>query len=305
MSPVSWSEPLLAFAWQVVVHSSVMGLVFYIWAHRIGLPSGRPKRRLLTLLLVLPLFTAAVPGRGAPEFHERVAWLDSGRLLAIPVGAGLHLSNLAIVAGVLVAALTLWQELWPSFRRLRRWHTPSVPVPDRLAAIVRERAGWPHCRIVMTPSDAVTLATGGLPGRPRLLVSQGTLDALSDDELAAAVRHEHAHWRSGRWLHSHALFVVRMLQCHNPVALWCFREYCVEVEIACDADAVAGGDTHALVRPLMRIYESVDRRDAAARGALRKRVNVLLEGGPSDDALPAATIVAAGILMLLVLPWLV
>ncbi len=302
MIPASWSEPLLSYVWQVVVHSSVMGVVFYIWAHRIGLPSGRTKRRLLTLLLVLPLFTAAVPGRGAPEFRERIAWLDSGRLTAIPVGAGLQVSHLALAAGLLVVALPLWQELWPSFRRR---HTSGGPVPDSLTAIVRERAGWADCRIMMTASEVVMLATGGLLGRPWLLVSRGALDSLSGDELAAVVRHEHAHWRSGRWLHSHTLFVVRMLQCHNPVALWCFREYCVEVEIACDADAVAGRDAHLLVRPLLRIYESIDRRDAAARGALRKRVNVLLAGGPSDDALPAPTVAAAAIVMLLVLPWLV
>jgi hypothetical protein len=43
----------------------------------------------------------------------------------------------------------------------------------------------------------------------------------------------------------------------------------------------------------------------AARSALRKRVEVLMNGGPQDNALPAATIAIAAGVMLLVLPWIV
>ena len=85
------------------------------------------------------------------------------------------------------------------------------------------------------------LATGGRPGRPRLIVSRGAL-AVADAETSStrSIAHEHAHWQAGRWWWSHALFAVRLLQCYNPVALWVFREYCLEVEIDCDAIAVAG-----------------------------------------------------------------
>ena len=293
---------LLFYLRQVALHSAIMGTIFYAWAHHVRLPSGRTKRRLLTLLLVLPVFTALAPGRSTPEFRERLAWLDSNRLLAIPIGAGFQLSHVALLLGVAIAVLTIWQEVLPS---LRRRDTSVGPAPERLAAIVRAMPGWSRCDIVMNDSNAVMLATGGRPGRPRLLVSGGALDRLSDDELATVVRHEHAHWYSGRWLRSHALFIVRLLQCHNPVALWSFREYCLEQEIACDAEAVSGRDRNLLIRPLLRIYESIDAGDLAARGALKKRVNVLLAGGPTDDALPAPTILAAGLVMLLVLPWLV
>ena len=63
--------------------------------------------------------------------------------------------------------------------------------------------------------------------------------------LDMVLAHEHAHWDGGRWLRSHALFIVRMLQCYHPVALWVFREYCIEVEVGCDAVAVAGRDRKA------------------------------------------------------------
>jgi len=89
------------------------------------------------------------------------------------------------------------------------------------------------------------------------------------------------------------------------VALWSFREYCLEVEIDCDAEAVAGRDPRLLTRTLLTIYESTDRRDVAARSVLRKRVDVLLDGDRRDDALPVTTIVVASSILLLVLPWVV
>jgi hypothetical protein len=101
------------------------------------------------------------------------------------------------------------------------------------------------------------------------------------------------------------LFAVRLLQCYNPVALWVFREYCIEVEIACDSAAVSDRDPHVLARVLLRIYRGTDRRDLAARAALRKRVDVLLAGGARDAALPPFTVAAASLVMLLVLPWIV
>ena len=66
MIPAFWSAPLPAFLWQVLLHSAVAGVVLYAWAQRMRVPSGRAKRRLLVVLLILPLLTAAVPGRGSP-----------------------------------------------------------------------------------------------------------------------------------------------------------------------------------------------------------------------------------------------
>ncbi len=53
--------------------------------------------------------------------------------------------------------------------------------------------------------------------------------------------------------------------------------------------AVTGRDPHLLARVLLKIYQTTDRRDVAARGAMRKRVDVLLDGGPQDAALPTFT----------------
>ena len=44
-------------------------------------------------------------------------------------------------------------------------------------------------------SDAPLLALGGIV-RPRLVISRGVVGALSAEQLAAALRHERAHWAS-------------------------------------------------------------------------------------------------------------
>jgi hypothetical protein len=301
--PAFWSAPLPAFCWQVVLHSAVAGIVLYAWAQRIGLPSGRAKRHLLVVLLILPLLTAAVPGRNGPEFREQRAWLDSGRVLAIPLVAGARVYHIVVVVAGTMVALTAWQELLPALRRRRGGLTP---VPDWLQRLVLTLPGWGRCRIVQIPADDILVATGGRPGRPRLLVSQGALARLSDDEMAVVLRHENAHSRSRRWLRAHALFAARLLQCYNPVALWCFREYCVELEIECDAVAAAGADPRTLARTLLTIYEATARGDVSARSALRRRADVLLGDAPvDDDALPLPAIAIASAALLLVLPWLV
>jgi hypothetical protein len=285
-----------------MLHSSIAGFVLYAWVRRLGLPSGRVKRRLLTVVLVLPLLTAAIPGRGSLEFREQRAWLDSGRILAIPLVGGVRFHHVVLALGAITAFVTVWQEVLPVLRRRRRG---SVDVPDSLVCLVRGLPGWEGCAVVGRPSTAIELATSGWPWRPRLLVSGGALERLTTDELAIAVRHEHEHWQGGRWARSHALFLARLLQCYNPVALWAFREYCLEVEIECDAAAVTDGDAKILTRTLLKVYESSGPRDIATRSALRKRIDVLLGGGPHDDALPFATTAVASAILLVFLPWVV
>lgn len=286
-----------------MLHSSIAGIVFYAWAQRMRLPSGRAKRRLLAILLVLPLVTAAVPGRGSAAFRERLAWLDSRPVLAIPLFWGLRAGDAVLAVAAMMVAVTIGQELLPVLRRRRR---PLVDAPERLAQSARRLPGWERCQVMLAPGDEVALATGGRPGRPRLIVSRGALTRLPDDQLDVVLRHENAHWRGGRWIRAHVLFLVRLLQCFNPVALLAFREYCLELEIECDAAAVAGRDARLLVRTLLTIYETTAPGDIAARSALRKRADILLGDSPlDDDALPTPTLVAAAGILLGVLPWLV
>ena len=301
MIPEVWSTGLSFYLWQVALHSSVAGLIFYAWVHRLGLRSSATKRRLLVTLLVLPLLTAAVPGRDALDFAERLAWLNSARILAIPLGAGTRVQDLLLVIAAIVTGVTFWQEVLPAFRRPK---AVTTDVPESLVQLVRTQTGWETCKVAVSPASSILVVTSGWRGAPTLIVSLGALQALSEAELAAVVAHEHAHWLAGRWTWSHLLFAVRMLQCYHPVALWVFREYCLEIEISCDRTAAAGRrDT--LVRALLRAYKSLGHRDHAARAALRKRVDVLMQDDAEGATLPGATVATATLVMLMVLPWIV
>jgi hypothetical protein len=296
---------VISYLWQVALHSGTMGLILYVWVHRVGLRSGRTRRHLLALLLVVPMVTAAIPWRASVEFAERVAWLNSARLLAIPLPVGfegVRLAQVVALGGALMVLVTLWQELLPA---LRPRAASDGPAPEALVTSARTRPAWEQCEVLVTREPAVAAATAGHPGRPRLIVSRGALECLNREELEAVLTHEHAHWQAGRWWYTHALFAIRLLQSHNPVAMWAFREYCIEMEIECDAAAVAGRDPSLLARVLLRVYQTTDRRDVAARAGLRKRVDVLLTDAAGDTGLPSATLPAISVVMLVVLPWLV
>ena len=232
-----------------------MGLILYAWARRLKLPSGRPKRWLLALLITLPLLTAAVPGRGAVEFAERIAWVNSARLLAVPLFGRLRVATVVLIVCAFSLALTIWQELV-----LRRSRT-RIAVSPRVTA--------------MLPPDELELAQN--------------LDAVARQTRPQII----------------ALYVLRLLQSYNPVALRAFYDYRLEVAAGCDARAVEGRDPRALARVLLKEYQATDPHDGSSRTLLRRRIDLLLAGGPHDHSVPMATVIAAAVFMIVVLPWIV
>ncbi len=293
---------VLSYLWQVTLHSCTMGIIFYGWVSRVGLPSGRTRMQLLALLLTLPLVTAAIPGRAAVEFGERLAWFNSARLLAVPLPFHFQAGHVMALAGLFFVLVTVWQEVLPALRPIGG-NAPAAP--DDVVAQVRAKRGWECCDVRVTHPEAIALATGGRPGRPTLLVSRGALEKLTAEEFAAVLTHEHAHWLEGRWWRTHLLFAARLLQACNPAALWAFREYCNEVELECDAAAVAEHDSRMFARILLRLYQETDGRDVAARAALRRRVDELTATETPERDLPPFTVPVVALVMLGVLPWLV
>lgn len=296
----------------MALHSFLAAVVLYAWSRHLELPSGRPKRLLLALVLTVPLVTAAVPGRATPAFREQLAWLDSTRILQIPLipwadPAGLigslRVAHLALAVAVATTLVTLVQELLPALGRVR---LATTPLPVTLGRRARSLPGWEHLRVDVVAESGPVVATTGWPGRPRLLISPRALQLLGPADLDAVLRHENAHWLRGRWIWVHLLFAARAVQFYNPVALWVFRHFSLEHEIACDRDAVHGMDPKPLVRALLLFYEATDPRDVATRHALRRRVDTLRGRLTVDDrSLPYASIAAAAVLLLVLLPWVV
>lgn len=303
MIPPYWYSPLVAVLWQVILHSLIAALVFYTWSRRLRLPSGKSRRWVLGTLLVVPLVTALVPGRNSFDFREQAAWLDSTRILAIPLFTDIRIYHLALGVAAFVTLASIWQELLPSLRRLK---PDFQDVPEWLIGRVQALPAWESCRVGITSEEEIFLATDGKPSRPRLIVSRGALAKLNQEEFQAVLLHENAHWHGGRWLIPRLLFLLRILQCYSPVALLAFRTYSIEVEIDCDAEAVSGRDPKHLAQGLLKVYESTDRRDVAARSTLRKRVDILLgRTDPAVNQLEPATVVFVGLILLLLLPWIV
>lgn len=303
--PATWYSPVVAVLWQVMLHSLLAAAILLLWARRWRLPPGRARRRMLELILVLPLLTALVPGRGGFDFREGWAWLDSARVLAIPLGWGLHVYHGVLAVAAVTVLVSLVQEMLPALPWSRRGREAEAP-PAAVERRVRALPGWEDCRVAVSREPGLHVSTSGWPGRPRLKVSRAVL-ALPETELAAVLRHEHAHWQRGRWWRTHLLFVARLVQIYNPVALWAFREHTVETEIACDAEAVESDpDTRRLARVLLRFYQDTARTAVAARFVLRRRVEVLLGRAPRPDEQPPPEVLwIAGALLLLGLPWIV
>lgn len=305
---VDWTLPGATWLWRVALHASVAGAAFYGWVRHLALPPGRTRRLLLAAVLAVPLVTASLPAAVAAAFGPAAVWFDSVRVLALPVGFGLRVADLAVAAGAVTAAVAFVQEVLPALAgRPRR---SGEPIPLWLGREARSLPGWKHCTVELVTGRPLLVATGGLPGgRPHLLLSPDVLERLSREELAAVLRHENAHHTPRRWWALHLLFAARLLQLPNPVALWAFRGYTLELEIACDRDAAGGAgaraDAKALARALLTFYEGTDRRDVAGREALRRRVNALLgRSEVADRALPADSLAAAVLLLLLTLPWI-
>lgn len=307
MNPDLWHLPGAAYLWQVALHSAVAGTILFTWSRHLELPSGRGRRLLLAAVLVVPLLTAAVPGRRSAAFEERVAWFDSERVLLLPLVGALRVGHLAVGLGAATALVALGQELLPALHRVRR---SGEALPAGLGRQVRGLPGWEGVTVQAVTGRPFYVATAGVPGvpgrAPTLLISHDVLAALDPDELAAVLRHENAHWQRRRWLPLHLLFLARLVQLYNPVALWVFRAYCLELEAACDADAVKEADPRPLARALLAFYDRTDPGDLAARGTLRRRVDILLGRRPHDDrALPTPAAAAAVAILLLTLPWIV
>jgi len=298
--------------WRVALHSFVAGTALYAWSRRLELPAGRTRRLLLAAVLLVPMATAAAGPALVGEGGD-AAWLDSRRLLALPLAFGLQVADLVVAAGVVTAAIALVQEILPAF--LERPRRSGDPIPLWLGREVRSLPGWERCTVHLVVGRPLLVATGGPPrGRPHLHLSPDVLTRLSRDELAAVLRHENAHHTPRRWWALHLLFAARLLQLANPVALWVFRRYTLELELACDRDAVAGRraaaepppTAKALARALLTVYEGTDRRDVAGREALRRRVDALLGRVRFEDrSLPPESLAAAVVVLLLALPWIV
>ncbi len=106
---------------------------------------------------------------------------------------------------------------------------------------------------IIDDDDLVLFVTTGK--RPMVFISTGTVDALSQEEIEAAIAHEIAHIERNKRPMLIIVFLLRIVQFFNPIALMEFRMIVQEEEKICDDSAVAlTGKSRALAATLRKFH---------------------------------------------------
>jgi len=246
------------------------------------------------LALAARLFVPGPDGRPTADVRAEIAalgwpvWLGSALVLALTLLVGTRL----VIAVVQVAIGT---------RRRRAHHRMMV---DLLGDRRRELGG------VRVLNVAEPLAYC-LPGvRSRVVLSRGTLAALTEPELAAILRHERAHLRARHDLvleaftavHTAFPRLVRSGSALNAVRLL--------IELLADDVAVRAGGPRPLARALVACACGPTPAGALAAGGPSTVIRVRRLSGPPNSRLLSATayLVAVAVLVIptiaVAVPWL-
>jgi Zn-dependent protease with chaperone function len=170
------------------------------------------------------------------------------RALAVWLGVGVSLVTL----GLLMAS---GHRTGMRLRRLRRRHRELVD----LIALEPQTMGAQHLRVLEHPTPTAYCVPGL---RQRVVLSQGTIDALDADELLAVLAHERAHLRA-----RHDLVLEFFTVLHTAVPRWLrseagLAEVDLLVELLADRRAAQLAGAEPLARALVELA-GAERPDAA------------------------------------------
>jgi len=138
---------------------------------------------------------------------------------------------LAVMAVVLVTSPWTW-DWWLHFTANRRkfsvssLRSHSAEAATLLNRYCRQRK-WSLPTLHKLPTDIpLIFSYGFLPRNARLVISEGLLNLLNDDELAVLVAYEMSHWKSWHWplLSAQMLISQVLLHAHWQLAMWGNRQ---------------------------------------------------------------------------------
>lgn len=112
--------------------------------------------------------------------------------------------------------------------------------------------------LVVAPDRGVFVATVGL-WRPVTVLTAGTQELLNEDELVAALAHEHAHARRLDNLVDALAAAAMTCQIMSPTAHLFLRYWREDAERACDDYAASSVSSEAVVSALRKLAEAVRR----------------------------------------------
>ena len=231
-----------------------------------------------------------------------LAALGAGLALATTRSWGTVASLSLVVTAVVAIRLGWTGHLVGTTLRTHRQHHR-----EQLDLIANHQAG-------LTVLDTVTPLAYCIPSRgsSRVVVSQGALDHLSDEELTAVLAHEHAHLKSRHDLVVEAFTVLRQAFPRRLSSAAALREVRLLVEVLADRRAAREVGAIPLGRALASMVDAATPRIGLAAGAgtaeLVARID-LLRCGPHRAQALAVSLTAVGVLALptgfVVAPWLI
>lgn len=206
------------------------------------------------------------------------------------------------VTGLVLARLLLsGHVVGTRLRQLRRRHR-------RLVDLLAEDRGGVH---VLEHGAPTAYCVPGL--RSRVVVSRGTVAALTPEELAAVLSHEQAHVRARHDLVLEAFTVLQQAYPAVVTSRQALEEVRLLVEVLADRAAQRRHGPRALVAALAALLDggatrAPDGAVAAIDTALQVRLGLLLHEGSHRFQATLLLLLAAAVLVLptvlVVLPWL-
>lgn len=191
-----------------------------------------------------------------------------------------------LVIGVSISGLMLGRLLVAGHRIGTRMRVLRARHRELVDIIARHSPDDDRLRVLEHPAPTAYC----LPGRePRLVLSQGVIDGLNQDQLRAVLAHEERHLRS-----RHDLLVEFFSVIHEtvPEGVRCptaMREVRLLVEILADRASVRRVGTDATVEALFALSGSRTPDAAMGHGnSLAPTRVAILQAGPASPALTAA-----------------
>jgi Zn-dependent protease with chaperone function len=298
---------VLAYGAESIVHGLISAVAVAMLLHwrRQDAPDTRilgMGAALLLPALLTPALRFLVPARLTPAFRDGPALLSASHFLPWRTAGLVALGALAVLG-----ALFFLRDVIP-FVRDRRQCRPGAQVstgPAVQAAVrAAQRLGIPVPPILEERHGHPVLMCRGW--RPEIVISTGLVQALTPQELQAAMMHELAHAARRDPLLGWGLMLVRALCFWNPAVQVLGRWMVRELERRADqitADMM--DEAGPLVSSLRRIDDMQAGSDSWVRRLARRDIEarcraVQVPKGSSRQAWPLAFAVGLAIILFLV-----
>jgi Zn-dependent protease with chaperone function len=247
---------------QSFLHSLIAALIVdtALIAWKIEDPVVRQRFRLLVLIVPIisfPVYQVMSPERGSALFRLDAVF-DIDRWLNLELWGMVPVGVLFLLFLIFTAVIFLLQEMLPITRHAitAQDESPEGNCPEPESRVTRALESLPgHKPVVIIIDEEEHLMFSSTGKDPAVYLSGGLVEALTFDELRAALAHEIGHIRRSRRPVMVLIFLLRVIMFYNPIILMEFRRIVQEEEKICDDLAVSlTGNREALANALRKFY---------------------------------------------------